>query len=73
MLQEAQATGYFAFATTGKREGPDQTLGISQSVLTTDTVGAVEMQQYLAMWELARQACKRVAEFTKMSLDKVFV
>ena len=45
---------------------------MSQSVLASDTQGAAEIQQYLAMMELARQGCQRITEFTKMSLDKVF-
>ena len=71
-MQEGLATATFAFPTSGKLEGPDKKLGISQSVLSSDTQGPMEVQQYLAMMQLACQGCQRITEFTKMSLDKVF-
>lgn len=71
-MQEGEATTVFAFSTSGSLEGTDKQLGISQSVLAADLQGSLEIQQYLAMSDFARQGCQRIAEFTKMSLDKVF-
>lgn len=72
MLQEAQALGSFAFCATGELTDQGSKVVTSQGVLVSSVHGSLEVQQYLTMLELARQGCQRVAEFAKLSLDKVF-
>lgn len=71
-LQDALAIGCFAFCASGELTGTGSMLVTSEAVLVSSIHGSMDVQQYLTMHELSRQGCQRIAEFTRLSLDKVF-
>ena len=63
--------GCFAF--TARREDPGaQEPSVSEGVLTCECNGTMSMDEYMAMLQLARQGCERVAAFARLSLEKAF-
>ena len=71
-LQDALAIGCFAFCASGELTDTGSRLVTSEAILVSSIHGSMDTQQYLTMLELARHGCQRIAEFTQLSLDKVF-
>ncbi|KAL3154233.1 hypothetical protein ABBQ32_013735 [Trebouxia sp. C0010 RCD-2024] len=70
--KDALAVGSFAFCASGELIDNGRRLETSEAILVSSIHGSMDIQQYLTMLELARQGCQRIAEFTRLSLDKVF-
>lgn len=70
--QDAQATGCFAFCARGELSEQGSKVVMHNGVLLSSIHGVLDTKQYLTMLELAKQGCQRVAEFHKLSLDRVF-
>jgi hypothetical protein len=69
--QAAQTNGCFAFTAHKEQPGAKEA-SVAEGVLTCECTGRMSMEQYLAMLELARKACARVAAFSRAGLEKAF-
>lgn len=70
-VQIAQATGCFAYKAHVTEPGSRRP-HVASGVLTCVSLGVMTAEDNLRMMDLTRQACQKVASFSRVSLEKAF-